>query len=455
MNNISDQAAEIRSVPGPDGIFNLSGSVEKCRCEQDDTFCLCLSKPDSVTISENQQNEYSFWPYLAGGIGAAILIELIRRWIVRKIKAKDVPAEPIKPKENRVRISDSPSPDHVEYQLRRLWGSVSDLKDVLCLFPHLAKTAIEEWSRLPFESKKLFVESDENTIQGELPREFLKHFLDEENWSVEGREKLRALAYVALHIADNDPMMKGVQPSKIRKRAAYLLEVWNKLPGAIQREEFGYENGRGFPDSFIEFMGAKFVIGEDPATVLIRQQHPWNIKQLPSAQGSDATLLETMDLLIQENEDLAFYPSFLELRAKALMIDWKMLTPERRRSFSVQERRIGRDPDKSGIPKIYVIVWHLSTFGLGKLVYDKTKRKGGNGNGEGGPGSAAPDVSGTFGFSEGNGPAGGSFSGHNYSSMYYPQVDIRPATINFAVVPTIQIGVSFSTFMCLTPLRIA
>lgn len=284
-----------------------------------------------------------------------------------------------------------PDPLKVERQLENLWPSLRNIESLRFLFPNLAKIAIAHWMKLPLDLKisALDIKTSWSPVKdpnedlipplGELPPRFLRLFIDRD-LSQKGIDYIKKYAATLMRVAEIEPAIFEKGFTVIKQKTVYLLKIWNTLPSSIQREEFGDEGGEGLPFAFIEFSQPHSIyLGKDPAQLLTRAEEPWSYESNRQGQivWHGINLTRAMEDLVQENEDLAYYPKFLELRAQALILAWERLPHEEKIALWEEDEKMGRPMEAYVIPKSFSARWHLSQFGIGELLSKKKKHSGG------------------------------------------------------------------------------
>lgn len=331
-----------------------------------------------------------------------------------------------------------PDPRQVERQLENLWPSLSNIDDAKNLFNKVAIIAIKQWMFLSLELKKQLLEQEPAPALGELPKIFLEPFVEklhlfvkEQDSSGKGIEHIRRYARVLIQVDISEPDIPRQGFDAVKNRATYLLKVWESLPAIIQREEFGSEGEEGLPPSFIQFMHSQSIyFGVDPAVLLGRSKKPWSYNPQSRSQivWQGIKLEQAMQAMIEENEELAYYPQFLELRTRALIHAWVNLPSVEKKRCREENEKMGRAIDLYAIPKSFITPWHVNNFGLSELIEKNDSKTNKNNPPSGGGTTSSP--SGSINRFTALGPTSGilgrgnNFSPHTINSVANPRLGI-------------------------------
>ena len=108
--------------------------------------------------------------------------------------------------------------------------------------------------------------------------------------------------------------------------------------------------------------------GANPIRFLNRGSEPWSYNpQESEIRYKGISVSATMQQLVEQNEELAFYPKLLELRALAMISDWRKLPSKGKKQFLDKDKKRGWEITNNGVSKSFAIHWHTNVKGLGSL----------------------------------------------------------------------------------------
>ncbi len=274
----------------------------------------------------------------------------------------------------------------ISFHIRPRLDSVTEqlVKDTRLSVPtsqYLARMVIEKWLELDETSRANFVEPGRTLLGGELPMLFMRRFKKDANLRDAGK-----LAVVYERLVTIRPELKRYSFSIINARVTVLYEAWRELPAGI-KAQFGEADQRAvIPTSFVELMRTSLRVGTMQRGRIEPSREPWRYDAEDSSieyEGYDLSLV--MKLLVQENDELASYPTVLTVRAQALVDDWKNLPDNIKRAFLDHDAKMGNGNGDTEVSVLYMKLWQRLNGGIG--VNDRnpvTPNGNGGTNGNGG-----------------------------------------------------------------------
>jgi len=292
---------------------------------------------------------------LYGGLSGTFLIDHVSKFLRQKKDSELSAAASEWVKDATRKIADNVKPDLEEVERQFLTNtSISNNRD---LIKFMAGVSIEEWNGLNIRQRAGFITDVSKAPEaGQLPIQFIRT----------QKKQRQKLASIYLQLIESNLSFKQFPISIAIKRVKTLYSAWEDLPEDIKNEFRSKTDGDKMSQEFIRLFASSLNVGISPRESINRSDTPWKYIPRQEKESYKGIIIDNIKLaLVNENEELGWYPDLLEARAKTLIEDWFSLPINIKTAFLAHDKKIKQNSNLIGVSITFIKMWSKMNSGIG------------------------------------------------------------------------------------------